>query len=220
MEKKRKRDREKCQHDRQRYANMQPEQKKARIQQITENKELKRSTQTKDSIALENPAYIEPEPENPTYIEPVPEVRASTFDLKQRKHVPSSTCPAIKGKNGPGTTYNEDHGKFIKLLFTGQYTTLCKTNHASWSIIHSSMCAANKVICADNDGVIFEQDNNEDEYMYSPQGMLKTGIPYPMCPKTKDKDAPGTVYSEDHGNISSFYLFMHLRNKKLQNITL
>jgi hypothetical protein len=86
-EKQTKQKNKKCQHDRQRYANMQPEQKKARIQQITQNKELKRSTQIKDSIALENPAYIEPEPENPAYIEPELEVRTSTFDLKQRKHV-------------------------------------------------------------------------------------------------------------------------------------
>ncbi|KAF7036489.1 hypothetical protein CFC21_047143 [Triticum aestivum] len=37
---------------------MQPEQKKARIQQITASQELKRSTPSKDSIAMENPAYV------------------------------------------------------------------------------------------------------------------------------------------------------------------
>jgi hypothetical protein len=26
-------------------------------------------------------------------------------------------CPATKDKDGPGTAYSEDHGKFIKLLF-------------------------------------------------------------------------------------------------------
>jgi len=66
---------ERIKRNREEYANMQTEQKAARIQKITENKELKRRAQTKYSIALENPAYRDME------------VRTSTFDLNQRKHV-------------------------------------------------------------------------------------------------------------------------------------
>jgi hypothetical protein len=61
---------ERIKRNREEYANMQPEQKAARIQKITENKEFKRRAQTKYSIAL-----------------PDMEVRTSTFDLNQRKHV-------------------------------------------------------------------------------------------------------------------------------------
>ena len=42
---------------------MQPEQKKARIKQIAANRELKRNTPCKDSIAMVNPAYIATEEE-------------------------------------------------------------------------------------------------------------------------------------------------------------
>jgi hypothetical protein len=66
-----------CAHNRLKYADMQPEQKKAIIEQITANQELKRSKQPKDSIAMENPAYIETELE----------VRASTFNVEHREHV-------------------------------------------------------------------------------------------------------------------------------------
>jgi hypothetical protein len=44
--------------DRQRYANMQPEKKKARIEQVAANRELQRITPCKESIAMVNPAYI------------------------------------------------------------------------------------------------------------------------------------------------------------------
>ena len=53
----------KCARKRQKYANMQPEQKKARIKQIAANRELKRNTPCKDSIAMVNPAYIATEEE-------------------------------------------------------------------------------------------------------------------------------------------------------------
>ena len=48
----------KCARERQKYANMQPEQKKARIVQIAANRELKRNTPCKESIAMENPAHV------------------------------------------------------------------------------------------------------------------------------------------------------------------
>jgi hypothetical protein len=56
---------------------MEPEQKKARIEQIIARKELKRSTPCKESIAMVNPAYIPTEEE----------VRASTLNVLQRKSV-------------------------------------------------------------------------------------------------------------------------------------
>jgi hypothetical protein len=49
--------------ERQKYANMQAEQKKARIEQIAANRELKRNTPCKDSIVTESPAYIATEEE-------------------------------------------------------------------------------------------------------------------------------------------------------------
>jgi hypothetical protein len=65
-------------------------------------------------------------------------------------------CPNTKDKDGPGTAYSEDHGKYIKLLFMLLLKKYINTEH----------------YFADNDGVIFEQDTNEDEYMFSAQGML------------------------------------------------
>ena len=56
---------------------MQAEQKKARIEQITTNRELRRTTLSKDSIAMENPAYIATEQEANT----------SIFPVKHKKHV-------------------------------------------------------------------------------------------------------------------------------------
>ena len=50
-----------CAQQRQIYANMEPTQKKARIENINE---LKRNTASKDSIAMENPAYIATEQES------------------------------------------------------------------------------------------------------------------------------------------------------------
>jgi hypothetical protein len=47
-----------CAQDRQRYEKMQPEQKKARIDQITANRGLRRNTPCKQSIAMVNPAYV------------------------------------------------------------------------------------------------------------------------------------------------------------------
>jgi hypothetical protein len=47
-----------CAQDRQRYANMHPDKKKAKIEQVKANRELKRITPCKESIAMLNPAYI------------------------------------------------------------------------------------------------------------------------------------------------------------------
>ena len=47
---------------------MQPEQNKARIVQIAANRELKRNTPCKESVAMENPAYVGTEEEIGTSI--------------------------------------------------------------------------------------------------------------------------------------------------------
>ena len=47
-----------CAQKRQKYTNMQPEQKKARLEQIIANREFRRNTPCKESIAMVNPAYI------------------------------------------------------------------------------------------------------------------------------------------------------------------
>jgi hypothetical protein len=61
----------------QRYANMEPEQKKARIEQVKANKILKRNTPCKESIVMVNPAYIPTEQELGT----------ATLNVKQKKPV-------------------------------------------------------------------------------------------------------------------------------------
>lgn len=66
-------------HDRQRYANMKPEQKRAKIEQTNASRMLRCNTPSKDSIAMENPAYIEEE--MPSQVIP------SALTTKQRKHV-------------------------------------------------------------------------------------------------------------------------------------
>jgi hypothetical protein len=62
-----------CVQKRQKYENMQPEQKKARLEQIVANREFRRSTPCKESIAMVNPAYIATEEE----------FSASTFKVYQ-----------------------------------------------------------------------------------------------------------------------------------------
>jgi hypothetical protein len=66
-----------CAQERQKYANMQPEQKKARIKQIEARHQLRRNTPSKDSLAMENPEYVATEEE----------VSTSTFTVKHRDHV-------------------------------------------------------------------------------------------------------------------------------------
>lgn len=46
----------KCMHERERYANMQPNQKKAKLEQDSANRARRRDTLSKNSIAMENPA--------------------------------------------------------------------------------------------------------------------------------------------------------------------
>uniref|UniRef100_A0A453BJF0 Uncharacterized protein n=1 Tax=Aegilops tauschii subsp. strangulata TaxID=200361 RepID=A0A453BJF0_AEGTS len=48
----------KCIKEKQKYANMKPKQKKARIEQIEARRQLECSTPSKDSIAMENPKYV------------------------------------------------------------------------------------------------------------------------------------------------------------------
>jgi hypothetical protein len=64
-----------CAQDKQRYANMQPEKKKARLEQVAANKVLKRGMPCKESIAMRNPAYNTTEYEG----------RASTLNVRQKK---------------------------------------------------------------------------------------------------------------------------------------
>ncbi|XBH90372.1 hypothetical protein VPH35_082062 [Triticum aestivum] len=80
-----------CAQQRQIYAKMQPEQKKARKEHINE---LKRNTASKDSIARENPAYIATEKE----------VGTSTFP-DYRKHVtPGERQTLLHRRNKEFTT--------------------------------------------------------------------------------------------------------------------
>ncbi|KAF7025403.1 hypothetical protein CFC21_037585 [Triticum aestivum] len=81
-----------CAQQRQIYANMQPAQKKARIENINE---LKHNTASKDSIAMENPAYIATEQEANT----------SIFPVKHKKHVkPGERQALLHRRNEEFTT--------------------------------------------------------------------------------------------------------------------
>ncbi|RCV16194.1 hypothetical protein SETIT_3G118400v2, partial [Setaria italica] len=69
----------KCMHDRERYANMQPNEKKAKLQQDYANRARRRDTLSKNSIAMENPANIATDnSENVTQF---------ATSIRQRKHV-------------------------------------------------------------------------------------------------------------------------------------
>jgi hypothetical protein len=68
-----------CAQDRQRYANMHPDKKKAKIEQVKANRELKRITPCKESIAMLNPAYI------PTEQEVLLEKRREAYHQKKIK---------------------------------------------------------------------------------------------------------------------------------------
>uniref|UniRef100_A0A453K3M8 Uncharacterized protein n=1 Tax=Aegilops tauschii subsp. strangulata TaxID=200361 RepID=A0A453K3M8_AEGTS len=81
-----------CAQHRQIYANMQSDQKKARIEHINE---LKRSTANKDSIAMQNPAYSSTEQE----------VSISTPSVNHRKHVtPGERQTLLHHRNKQFTT--------------------------------------------------------------------------------------------------------------------
>lgn len=83
-EQKRKRERE-------RYARMTNEEKKARIKQVTAKPEMKRSTQTKHSIAMENLGFIGTDMS--------PKVTPSTHNVKYRKHVTLGDTQALLAHN-------------------------------------------------------------------------------------------------------------------------
>jgi hypothetical protein len=50
-----------CAQKRNKYANMEPAEKKARLEQIIANREFRRNTPCKESIAMVNPLYISTE---------------------------------------------------------------------------------------------------------------------------------------------------------------
>ena len=75
----------KCAQEKKRYANMQTEKKKARMEQIEAHPQLKRNTPSKDSIAMENPEYLATEQEEST----------STFTVKHRDHVAAGERQAL-----------------------------------------------------------------------------------------------------------------------------
>uniref|UniRef100_A0A453RWX0 Uncharacterized protein n=1 Tax=Aegilops tauschii subsp. strangulata TaxID=200361 RepID=A0A453RWX0_AEGTS len=66
-----------CTHEKQKYANLQPVQKKARVEQRKARRQMERSTPCKDSLAMENPEYVATEQE----------VSTSTLAVKHRDHV-------------------------------------------------------------------------------------------------------------------------------------
>jgi hypothetical protein len=69
-------------------------------------------------------------------------------------------CPATKDKDGPGTAYSEDHGKFIKLLFIqDNIQPYIKSNHASWTDMPSSMFPATKD--KDGPGTAYSEDHGK-----------------------------------------------------------
>lgn len=68
-----------CAQERQRYANMDPEKKKAKIEQVTANREWKRITPCKESNAMVNPSYIATEQEV------LPEKRREAHEQKKTK---------------------------------------------------------------------------------------------------------------------------------------
>ena len=61
----------------QKYANMQPEQKKARVEQRKARRQMECNTPSKDSLPMENPEYVATEQE----------VSTSTSAVKHRDHV-------------------------------------------------------------------------------------------------------------------------------------
>ncbi|RCV15864.1 hypothetical protein SETIT_3G092200v2 [Setaria italica] len=186
----------------QKYANIQLEQKKARIEQAITNREMRSSKTTKGSIAMENLVYIETDMS----------VSTSSLNVKHRKHVtpgerqtllarqnkkfmkkqkgtiyssskedetmseedndiemqkqpeimnleiPSSVCTTIEDIDAPKQlTNDEDNRKVIN----------SKVNS---HMIQKKQKYVFTKICTDNDGVIFEQDTNEDDYIrYDPK---------------------------------------------------
>lgn len=76
-----------CAHERDRYASMQPDQKRARIEKSGANRALRCNFAGNESIALENPAYV---------VEDLTSVSPSIMVTRQRKPVTAGERHALR----------------------------------------------------------------------------------------------------------------------------
>uniref|UniRef100_K3Z0E3 ATP-dependent DNA helicase n=1 Tax=Setaria italica TaxID=4555 RepID=K3Z0E3_SETIT len=141
-----------CEKERQKYANMQPEQKKARIEQAITNRELRSSKTTKGSIAMENPPYMETDMSV--------EVSTSSLNVKHTKHVTPGERQTLLARQNK---------KFMKKQKRAIYSS--SEEHVSMSEEDNDieMQKQPEMMNLGNDRVIFVQDTNEDDYMFSCQ---------------------------------------------------
>uniref|UniRef100_K3ZF76 Helitron helicase-like domain-containing protein n=1 Tax=Setaria italica TaxID=4555 RepID=K3ZF76_SETIT len=131
---------------------MQLEQKKARIEQAITNREMRSSKTTKGSIAMENPAYIE--------TDMLVEVSTSSLNVKHRKHVTPGERQTLLARQNQ---------KIIKKQKGTVYSSSEEDETMSEEDNDIEMQKQAKIMNLDNDGVIFEQHTNEDDYMFSCQ---------------------------------------------------
>ena len=197
---------------------MQSQQKKARIENINE---LKHNTASKDSIAMENPAYIATEQEGST----------SNFPVKHKKHVtPEERQALLHRRNKEFTTRrpktasedasmtetgNDDteplqqpevmiYGNTLNFIqqtvIQNRYTHVWTTNHHFWTDMPSSMFPSIK----ESDAPTQSLDNKVGLWPDIPSTMLQT-----------IKEVHGRIQSfcnDDHGKFINYILILLYKN--------
>ncbi|KAM3225720.1 hypothetical protein ACQJBY_058440 [Aegilops geniculata] len=108
----------KCAQEKKRYANMQTEKKKARMEQIEAHRQLKRNTLSKDSIAMENPEYVATEQEEST----------STFTVKHRDHVAAGERQALLHRRNEEFTRRRKQAISVSSKEDESMTETCNEN--------------------------------------------------------------------------------------------
>uniref|UniRef100_K4AIV9 Helitron helicase-like domain-containing protein n=1 Tax=Setaria italica TaxID=4555 RepID=K4AIV9_SETIT len=112
----------KCMHERERYANMQPNQKKAKLEQVSANRARQRDTLSKKSIAMENPANrnenftartMEKTPALPdedcsTNTKVIDDLESLKQPTNMKEDIPYSMCPGSKDGEETNQSFIDD----------------------------------------------------------------------------------------------------------------
>ncbi|VAI15321.1 unnamed protein product [Triticum turgidum subsp. durum] len=211
---------------------MQPEQKKARIEKIKANRELKRNMPSKDSIAMENPAYIATEQEvstSPCTVKHGKHVTAGERQTLLHRHNEEFAARQMKSSQEdrsmsendnddneppeqPEVTINGKNLKFIQYSRIPKiYETAYVTNHLLWTDIPLSIMFPSIKEADAQTQTAYNDDHSKVAFW--------PGIPTSMCPTIKEVNARiQSFYNNGHGKVINFiFTFMQYKNYILKN---
>ncbi|RCV21458.1 hypothetical protein SETIT_4G140900v2, partial [Setaria italica] len=153
----------KCMHERERYANIQPNQKKAKLEQDSANRARRRDTLSKNSIAMENPANIATDNSQ--------NVTQFATSIRHRKHVTPGEREALLAYRDEKLTA-KTMGK-TPATPDEDYSTNTKVIDDLESIKQPTNMKEG------DDGVVYEEDTDEEDNIISAQDtttMRNSGI--------------------------------------------